>query len=502
VTAAVSWRTDWRRPSLAMLWPFLAVALPVLASLLAAMPAVDLAYQLRAGGEILDSGSIPRVDGWTFIVAGTPWADQQWGGQVLLALAYRGAGWTGLAILRAALVGVTVGLLLALVRRRGPRLGPMGATLLVLAAFAVMASSLALRPQLLAIPLFALTLVLIADRDARPTRLWAIPLIAIAWANLHGSFPLVLVLLALALLADLADRRSPRLLGAVTLASAAATLVNPLGLGVWTYVVDLATNPTISSRVSEWRPPVPTDPPGLLFYLSVVAVVALLAVLARRGRRLPGWPGILTLAGFGALAAATGRGLAWWPPVALFAIAPIVAEEIPIARLASSTRPSRLNSSLVSLLLVVGVALLPAWRPLGPDGVPGGTLSHAPEGIAAWLRANVRGNPADPNAPSQRHPRVWAPQAWNSWLEFAVPGNLYGFDSRIELYPPELWSDYDTVQSGRTPALGTLDSHGIDIVVTEAGASHAALDGALEASGRWDRAYEDADGSIWVRVAG
>ena len=85
------------RPTLAALWTFLAIALPTLAALLAPMPAVDLAYQLRAGGEILDSGAIPSVDWWTFTVAGSPWTDQQWGAQVLLELAYRATGWSGLA---------------------------------------------------------------------------------------------------------------------------------------------------------------------------------------------------------------------------------------------------------------------------------------------------------------------------------------------------------------------------------------------------------------------
>ena len=37
--------------------------------------------------------------------AGPPWIDQQWGAQVILAAVYRLAGWTGLVLLRARLVG-------------------------------------------------------------------------------------------------------------------------------------------------------------------------------------------------------------------------------------------------------------------------------------------------------------------------------------------------------------------------------------------------------------
>ena len=70
--------------SLRALWAFLAVALPVLASLLAPLSTVDLAYQLRAGADILATGRIPSVDTWTFTMAGQPWIDQQWGAQVIL----------------------------------------------------------------------------------------------------------------------------------------------------------------------------------------------------------------------------------------------------------------------------------------------------------------------------------------------------------------------------------------------------------------------------------
>ena len=73
--ARVGARVTW--PTMGQLWVFLAVALPVLASLLVPMPAVDLAYQLRAGADILAGNGIPAVDTWTFTVAGTPWLDQQ-----------------------------------------------------------------------------------------------------------------------------------------------------------------------------------------------------------------------------------------------------------------------------------------------------------------------------------------------------------------------------------------------------------------------------------------
>ncbi|MEO8273731.1 MAG: hypothetical protein ABI620_06670, partial [Chloroflexota bacterium] len=341
-------RTRW--PTLGELWAFLALALPALAALLVPMPAVDLAYQLRAGAEILAGGGIPAVDTWTFTVPGTPWLDQQWGAQVLLAAVYQAAGWTGLAILRATLVGLTFGLTFAALRISwsvaSSRAGGSSiassartATLIVLGSFAVAAPALALRPQLFAIPLFAATVLILAERASHPRRLWFIPLIALAWANLHGSFPLVVVLIALAWVDEVALLRMPvpagharlalprRLLGSTGIAliaaiSALATLITPFGIDAWRYIEDLARNREITSAVSEWRPPTPLEPSGAVFYLSLVVVLGVIAYRIRsdRGRTPPQFVApILTVVVFGALGVVTGRGLAWW------AIAGIVA---------------------------------------------------------------------------------------------------------------------------------------------------------------------------------
>ncbi len=514
------------RPSLSDLWAFLAIALPVLAALVAAMPAVDLAYQLRAGGSVLDGAGIPHTDSYTFTIAGTIWPDQQWGAQGLLAAVYRAAGWNGLAILRAVLVGATFGLLLFVVRRRAPQLPMRGAALVVLGAFVIAAPTLALRPQLFAMVLFAAALLVLADRDRHPGRVWLLPLFALFWANLHGSFPLVIVLAGLAWFTDLRGS-SPDLRGsspdlgtsrparagrrgslgrhtmlAVAAVSALATLVNPLGLGVWSYVVNLATNPTIGSGVSEWRPPGLTDAPGILFWLSVVVVVALIAWRARRRRAarqpaLPPWPALLTLAVFGVLGALTGRGLAWWPLVAVFVCSGFLGRpetpgspgEAP-GQAPRVVRRSRLNAVVAGILVLAGIALLPLWRPLGPAAVPIGVVSFAPQGITQRLALyeNLNSHAAT----------AWNPQVWGSWLEFAVPGELVAVDSRIELFPTDLWNDVDQVARGSPDAIAILERYDPDFVVVERPDQHA-LEAALSAAPAWACIYGDVDGSIWAR---
>jgi hypothetical protein len=490
---------------------------------------------------MLDGLGIPTSDTWTFTIAGQPWADQHWWAQLALAAVYRAAGWDGLAVLRAALVAAIFGLLFLVVRRRAPRLSARASSLLVLAAFLVASPALALRPQLFAMVLFVATLLVLADRANHPRRVWLIPLFALLWANLHGTFPLVIVLAGLSWLAEMSGGgasatpfpwRRLTMLG-VTVVAALATLANPLGLDVWTYVVRLSTNPTIAARISEWRPPGLTDAPGLLFWGSVVGVVALLAILARRRRAagLPAllpWPGLLTLAAFVALGAVTGRGLAWWPLAAVFVLAGfIVPRGTPTATAPTPATPanyakpvgdaptgitnrnhysppprgSPLNALVGGVLIVAGIALLPFWRRVGPAGVPNGLLTYAPQGIAAELTASSP--PCGPGfalASAQSPLRIWNPQTWGSWLEFAVPCDTFTVDSRIELYPASVWTDYDTVENAKSGWQDVLVRWGVQVIVTDA-RTDAALDRALGAETSWGRIYRDDDGSIWVLLA-
>lgn len=489
------------RPSFAELWTFLAVALPTLAAMLATIPTVDLAYQLRAGAEILDGRGIPGVDTWTFTAAGATWLDQQWGAQAILAAVFGAAGWTGLAVFRAALVGLVFGLLLVAIRRGSPALGPRAVAWLTLAAFVVAAPALALRPQLLGMACFAIALVLLARRRDRPRGLWLLPVVAAVWANLHGSFVLAPLLVGLAWLGDLHDR-SPhaRLTLVVALATAAATLLTPFGPDAWRYAASLSTNREVTARITEWQPPTPTDPPGALFWGSVVLVALAVAVTARRRGGVP-WPAVVTLLAFAALGATAARGIAWWPAVAAVTVAgllsprhvpavagPPVAPE-PEAEPGRAPRGSALNAILAAGLVLAGVALLPTWRPVDPGlAAPAGLLGFAPSGVSAVLRD--RAGPAD---------RVWNPQPWGSWFEFAVPAPAYAFDSRIEVIPAEAWADGDVVAAAGPGWEAILDARGVTIVVI-AGSSRTPLARALAANEAWQLAYADTDGAVWVRA--
>lgn len=466
--------------TLTRFWAFLAVALPVLAALIANLASVDLAYQLRAGEQILSGGGIPSADTWTFTAPGAPWVDQQWGAQVVLAAVYRLAGWTGLVVLRAALIGVVFGCLFLVARRRG--VDVRRAAWLTLAAFVVTAVALGLRPQLLGMALFAMVLLLVVDRHEHPRRLWAVPIIVAIWANVHGSFFLGPLVLGLAWLEDLHDR-VPAARGtlAVAAVSAATACLTPSGPGVWAYAVGLSVNPQVTQRITEWQPTSLRDIPGMLFFGSALVVVGL---IARRGRSTP-WPTLLWLTAFFLIGAYAIRGVAWWPLGAVAAIAgTLVTAAEPVRERVDPPRIRRLNLVLVTAIVAAGVALLPVWRPLDPDlRAPSGVVGLAPPGITTAVRDLA--HPGD---------RLFNPQSWGSWFEFAIPTLPVAIDARIEVFPVAVWDAYSRVTDGGDGWERQLDGWNVTIVVA-ALPKQDDLAQRLIAAG-WHEVHRDRDGVV------
>ena len=229
------------------------------------------------------------------------------------------------------------------------------------------APALALRPQLLGMALFALVLLLIVDRRAHPERLWAVPLLVLAWANLHGSFFLGPLVLGLAWLEDLHDgvARPHRTL-AVAVVAGLAACVTPFGPAVWAYAVGLSANPEVTRRITEWQRTSVTDVAGggTLFYVSALATAVL---IARRGRSTP-WPTLLWLGVFFVIGAYAVRGIAWWAPAAVAAIAgTLLVSPAPQRPERAGTRTlRRLNLVVAGALVIAGCRPAAAMARHGP----------------------------------------------------------------------------------------------------------------------------------------
>jgi hypothetical protein len=371
------------------------------------------------------------------------------------------------------------------------------AALLALGAFLVGIGALALRAQLFGIVCFVLVLALLADRRTRPRLAFAVPLVVLAWANLHGSFFLGVGAATLALMADLrAPTQVTRCSLAILVLTAAASVITPFGASSWSYAVGLSTNDEVARLVSEWQRTGPLSFAGALFYLSVLVVAIVLVAARRRNGRWPSLPCLLWLGGLVVVGAWAERGVVWWAFGVPVGLAPALAALGQTGVQAPRSGPAgpepvrlrRLNLGIVLALGALVVLMQPIWRPSPTVAGPDGLLTDAPVGLAAAMRG--AGSPSD---------RVVAPQRWASWFEWAAPGIPVLVDSRIEVVPPVAWADYLVISSGGPGTLETLARTRATLVVADRREEGALLQ-VLEASDSgWQLVVADDDGAVFRR---
>jgi hypothetical protein len=225
----------------------------------------DLWGHLRFGLDLLDSGRIVRADTYSYLTGGDRiWINHEWLSEAMIAIAWRAAGVTGLVMLKLA-AGMTLAMLLVWHLRR--------VCLSLLASFLITAYGVAvilpgfrsLRPQAFTYVAFLIVLLLVrhGHEGRQRSRWWwswwswwlAPPLFAI-WANLHGGFVAGLGVLAFAAIVQAAlgpptpTRTRTRSVLLAALLACAATLVNPYGIGLWTFLWrTLGPRPDIA----EWQ---------------------------------------------------------------------------------------------------------------------------------------------------------------------------------------------------------------------------------------------------------
>jgi hypothetical protein len=215
----------------------------------------DTYWHLASGNWILQHGIVPTTDPFSWSYTGHPWTAHEWLSEVVMALAFRAAGWSGVAIL----TGLAVGLMLAIVGVYLRRRLSLRATLACLCFIVLgMTPSLLARPHVLVLPILAAwTVGLLAARaQRRRPSLWLLPLVVV-WANMHASFVVGLGLLAAFALEAFLDRPGPDRRealgwGVFGLGAVLLTLLNPQtwqGLAYPFQVMGMATLPLIT----EWQ---------------------------------------------------------------------------------------------------------------------------------------------------------------------------------------------------------------------------------------------------------
>ena len=276
-------RTAERRR--AMLWAALVLLAPLL--LLGSVKYFtgptdsDYWWHIRTGQYILETGSIPRVDVFSYTATGQPWVTHEWLTEVVMSFVQQHFGYVGNAVLFAAIGALGAVAVYATCRLRG--LGELGAALLMFWALVLTLSSAGVRAQTWTMLLLAVfALVLTRYKQGGTRAIWLLPPLVAMWANLHAGYIIGPALLGLTLVGEtigrvLGRRSAPlRPLLLVLVLSILAPLLSPYGLDALQYPFRfLGSDNAVMRYIAEWQSPDFHQPFYLIFAASLLAAIGL-----------------------------------------------------------------------------------------------------------------------------------------------------------------------------------------------------------------------------------
>ena len=429
----------------------------------------DVWWHLAVGRYILAHG-IPSVEPFSFLHAANPWVGQQWLYEVVLTRLV-GLGGAGLASLVMGVVASAAFLLavLSIPRERRPAGAAMAAALLL--SVLVAAQLLGVRGQVVSLLGAAAVLyVVMRWRGGSNMVLLALPPLFALWANLHAGFVtgLGIGLVALVTVRGV-ERGRRRLLAAALAASALATLVNPAGPGLWSYVGATFTNPTITGVVTEWQSPDFHDVWLRLFEAEAILVVIAWVLAPRRDLF------DIVLAG-----AAVAASLQAQRNVSLFALvaAPQLARygadawhahrwRLPSLRTRRRTPPPRWFGVAAAAVVVAGtaVALVPQ---VGASAAARYEATHEPEAAAGWAAAHLAGH------------RLYTIDTWGGYLAERFPsGRVVFVYDETAVFGTAALQQYPDIHELRPDWAYVLNADGIDDAIVPDGSQEVSAFEAL-----------------------
>lgn len=258
----------------------------------------DFGWHYKMGELILTSG-IPQSDPFSYTMPSFAFIDHEWLTNVLIYLGQVYVSYPVLAALFALIA--TLALFLPLARHRSSE-----SWLVLVLASGSLIGYVGVRPQLLSWLLLALVTLILSSTKLHKFQ-FLLPLIAFVWVNLHGSFPVALVVYAIWVVTRwLHQRQIDRVQFLTLFLALLASFVNPYGPRIWDEVFRQFTDTSLRWSIAEWVPTLFVTNFPLSFYavLSVYfvgkyrsrfdpAILAVYAVLLLQGlsafRHAPLW---------------------------------------------------------------------------------------------------------------------------------------------------------------------------------------------------------------------
>jgi hypothetical protein len=437
----------------------------------------DVGWHLRNASELIRSGHFMRADSYTFTVAGKPWINFEWLGELPYYFAYRWLGDRGLYLV---LFVVAAGILTGIYGLGRLRSGSWTASFFA-TSIGLLLATVSLLPRPLLFGWLFLVIEVGILWSFQKGRDWtiALPVLFLLWINTHGSWFIGFVLMAIFVACGwvqgewgnlCAVQWTPvqrRKLLMVVAASLAALFINPYGWRLVTYPLDVAFRQKQTvENIAEWGSLDFHSPRGKLLVLVLVAMAVLQLVRRRR------W--VLQDVAFGVIALYGAVTYVRFLLLAAILLMPLLAIDFRHAA-EGEERPLR-DQRLISVLAMVALLGMMARAYPRERQMQAGIAEYFPEEAVPWVRSSAgKGN-------------LLANFNWAGYLEWQAPEVAEMIDSRVDIFVHEgVMSDYlRAVKVEDT--FGVLDKYHIRYVLLPKEYPAAYL---LSHSAEWKRTYED-----------
>ncbi|MFO0960476.1 MAG: hypothetical protein U0800_24090 [Isosphaeraceae bacterium] len=398
-------------------------------------------WHVQLGRQILETGSLPRVDTFTFTRAGDPWIDMAWLADIGMARIVALLGWPGLVLASALILAWIYRSLSCWLIEEGA--SPWAAGLATCVAAGVGACHFLARPHLLTIA-GALYTFRACRRFHQGKGRWpliALPGVVWAWSAIHGAFLIGPLIIAASTLGEAVsgpwDRDRARRVGAfVAIGSLCllTPLAGPYGFELYRHFARVTLTSRITDLVVEHQPASFADPDTRLLEGLVLALIALPSLT---GRRVGRFDLVLVLIWF-------HQGMATIRNAPIFAIAaaPALANLIDGLLTPEPIPPWLVRSRTIAPAWITAILLLAAYL-----GVPFGSYDRS-----RWPMDTLQVLDRQP-----RDARLFHDLEWGGLIEArSEPRRPAFIDDRFELFGREAVLEYmASLQGG--PAWDRLD---------------------------------------------
>lgn len=465
-----------RLPSPLTLAMLVVTALLVGVALVHNLTDADFFWHRATGRLIAETGSVPRIDPFSFTWGGE-WVAHEWLGELLIHLLVSGLGATGTLVVFGALAAAAIWISALVARRLGARTLPI--VLAAVVGAVILVPFVTVRPQLFSWVLLAGLAALLLSLDGdRPRRaLWLGPLFGL-WANLHGLWVVgigaVAVYVTLTLIGQtrMSAARGWMLAGGAL--AVVAVMLTPAGpSGILYPLRYVEPGDWGLANIAEWQSPDFHDGAhiGLLMLVVGLAVVG-------TARAVPAWLAFLAMVALVmSLLSLRNEPIAavWGLPVLALGLDARLPRRgrTPGARVGRGRRLLEIGLAVVSIL-AIGVTLGP--RIEGTD--------------AAVRRAGLPVEAVDRLAAERPDARVLAEYGWAGYVidRLAGSGARVFVDGRNDMYPDQVLRDYSALRAASGDWAAALERYRVGAILMPPGAP---LVRAAEEGGAWCPAVED-----------